>query len=169
MEEHNLLPSYQSAYRKQYSSETALVKVLNDLLIAADNHKVSLFASTGLSAAFDSVDHSILLKVLEANFGVPGTALKWFNSYLDSRTQRVKIENVLSDKSHVRFGVPQGTCAGPILYSVYVSTLSNAIGGNISVMGYADDHALYSASSKNTESVSLALANIQLCLEKVSK
>ena len=58
----------------------------NDLLIAADNHKVSLFASIDLSAAFDTVDDSILMKVLESNFGVIGTDLKWFNSYLESRS-----------------------------------------------------------------------------------
>ena len=96
---------------------------------------VSLFASIDLSAAFDTVDHSILMKVLESNFGVTSTALKWFNSYLESRSQRVKIDNVLSDKSELRFGVPQGSCAGPILYSVYASTLSNVIDNNISVMG----------------------------------
>ena len=107
----------------------------NDLLIAADNHKVSLFASIDLSAAFDTVDDSILMKVLESNFGVTGAALKWFNSYLESRSQHVKINNVLSDKSELRFGVPQGSCAGPILYSVYASTLSNVIDNNISVMG----------------------------------
>ena len=167
LKEHNLLPSYQSAYREHYSTETALVKVQNDLLIAADNHKVSLFASIDLSAAFDTVDHSILMKVLESNFGVTGTALKWFNSYLESRGQRVKIDNVLSDKSELRFGVPQGSCAGPILYSVYASTLSNVIDNNISVMGYTDDHALYSTSSTDKESVALTLANIELCLEKV--
>ena len=138
-----------------------------DLLIAVDNHKVSLFASIDLSAAFDTVDHSILMKVLESNFGVTGTALKWFNSYLESRSQRVKIDNVLSDKSELRFGVPQGSRAGPILYSVYASTLSNVIDNNNSVMGYADDHALYSTSSTDTESVSRSLANIELCLEKV--
>ena len=71
----------------------------NDLLIAADNHKVSLFSSIDLSAAFDAVDHSILMKVFESNFGVTGTALKWFNSYLQSISQHVKIDNVLSDKS----------------------------------------------------------------------
>ena len=67
----------------------------------------------------------------------------------------------------MRFGVPQGSCAGPILYSVYASTLSNVIDNNISVMGYADDHALYSISSTDKESVSRTLANVELCLEKV--
>ena len=167
LKEHNLLPSYQSAYREYYSTETVLVKVQNDLLIAADNHRVSLFASIDLSAAFDTVDHSILMKVLESNFGVTGAALKWFNSYSESRSQCVKIDNVLSDKLELRFGVPQGSCAGPILYSVYASTLSNVIDNNISVMGYADDHALYSISSTDKESVSLTLANIELRLEKV--
>lgn len=113
LEDHNLLPSYQSANRKHYSTETALFKLQNGLLIAADNHKLSLFASIDLSAAFDTVVHSILMKVLESRFGVTGTALKWLNSYVKSRNQRVEIDDVLSTKSELSFGVPQGLVLTP--------------------------------------------------------
>ena len=102
------------------------------MLIAADNQKVSLFATIDLSVAFDTVDHSILIKVLESSCGVTGIALKLFNSYVKStRSQRIKTDDVLSAKSELSFGVSQGSCASPILYLMYASTLSNVIDDNI--------------------------------------
>ena len=99
-----------------------------------------------LSAAFDTVDHNIFKNVRERQFGVTGLANRWFCSYLESRSQRVKIDNTFSDIMELIYGVPQGSCAGPVLYTMYASTLCEVFERfDISVMGYADDHALYSS------------------------
>ena len=81
----NLLPTNQSAYRRHHSTETAVTKVYSDILGAADDGKLSLFLLLDLSAAFDLVDHSILLKRLESTYGFDGLTLEWFQNYLSDR------------------------------------------------------------------------------------
>jgi len=83
------MPKTQSAYRKYHSTETAVTRVDNDLLLAADRGQVSSLCVLDLTAAFDTVDHELLLLRLERQFGLRGTALMWFRSYLSSRTHRV--------------------------------------------------------------------------------
>ena len=95
-----------SAYRKSHSTETALVKKVNDILLDMNRQHVSLLVLLDLSAAFDTVDHIFLLRRLETSFGVTGDALKWIASYLSARSQRVMINGVLSDKFDLSFGVP---------------------------------------------------------------
>eukprot|EP00794_Sanderia_malayensis_P006351 gene6350-7078_t len=141
--------------------------------MAIDNKKVSFFVALDLSAAFDTVDRNILKKVLERKFGVTRLAHRWFCSYLESRSQRVKIENVFSDSMQLKYGVPQGLCVGPVLYAVYASTLSELqhvfSTFDVSVMGYADDHAVYSSSSVDKETTSATIENIQVCLKEVKE
>ena len=84
---HNLISEFQSAYCPGHSTETALLKVTNDLLTAIDTSKVSVLTFLDLSAVFDTVDHDILLHCLEHTFGFQGTARAWFSSYLSDRTQ----------------------------------------------------------------------------------
>ena len=81
----NLLEIFQSAYRQNHSTETAVLSVLDGLLGSADERLVSLVALLDLSAAFDTLDHPILLKRLETTFGVRGTVLDWLVSYLSGR------------------------------------------------------------------------------------
>ena len=88
----NLFNSHQSAYRAGHSTETALLKIVNDLLSALDEDKVSLLFLLDLSAAFDTIDHSILLSRLSYSFGISDTVLAWFTSYLTDRTQTVSIK-----------------------------------------------------------------------------
>ena len=95
-----------SAYRKSHSTETALVKIVNDILLDMNRQHASLLVLLDLSAAFDTVGHTILLRRLETSFGVTGDALKWIASYLSARSQRVMINGVLSDKFDLSFGVP---------------------------------------------------------------
>ena len=84
----------------------SLCKIVNDILLDMNRQHVSLLVLLDLSAAFDTVDHIILLRRLETSFGVTGDALKWIASYLSARSQRVMINGVLSDKFDLSFGVP---------------------------------------------------------------
>ena len=88
LSESNLLASVQSAYRASHSTETALLRVLNDLLLYVNSGDCAVLALLDLSAAFDTVDHSILLSRLESNFGLTGKALSWLRSYLTGRRQK---------------------------------------------------------------------------------
>ena len=141
--EHNLLEPYQSAYRKGYSVETALVRVSNDIHHALDKKKAVFLVLLDLSAAFDTVDHSILLRRLET-CGVTGGPLEWFKSYLENRKFVVRVGDIKSSTAQFDCGVPQGSVLGPILFSIYVAPLADiAKQHGISAHFYADDTQLY--------------------------
>ena len=92
----SLLPNYQSAYRQYHSCETSLVKLVNDILWAMEKQLVTVVVILDLSAAFDTVDHDLLLEVLESRFGIVGTARKWYTSYLKPRSFKVSIRSSTS-------------------------------------------------------------------------
>ena len=133
----------QSAYKKHHSTESALLKVKNDILLNMDAQKVTLVALLDLSAAFDTVRHDILLDRLRSRLRVTDQALNWFTSYLSDRTQRVAGNGGLSDSFPLAQGVPQGSCLGPLLLTVYTSELFDIVGRHLpSVHSYADDTQL---------------------------
>ena len=111
----------QSAYRQKHSTETALLRVVNDLLLSIDSGKASMLVLLDLSAAFDTVDHDILVNRLRDSFCIQDKALSWFQSYLSDRTQTVRVFDVSSKKFPLLFGVPQGTVLGHPLYTCYSS------------------------------------------------
>ena len=94
---HNLYETFQSAYRTLHSTETALLRVQNDLLQAVDSHGGAILILLDLSAAFDTIDDAKLLDVLKSSFGIEDRALAWFESYLRERTQTVKLGTSTSD------------------------------------------------------------------------
>ena len=109
MLQYELCPLLQSAYRVGHSTGTALLKVQNDILLNMDRSRVTLLVHLDLSAAFDTVDHQVLLRRLESSFGITGTALSWFSSYLPQRSQRICYEGCTSKTFHLLHGVPQGS------------------------------------------------------------
>ena len=98
----NLIDVFQSVYRAHHSMETALLYVHNDLLQAMNCGKITLLVLLDLSAAFDTIDLSILLSSMNNYFGIGGVALDWFESYLSGRTNCVHIDNVTSDISQLK-------------------------------------------------------------------
>ena len=108
----SLLPVHQSAYRANHSTETALLYLFDDLLTTADQKDASALVLLDLSAAFDTIDYQILLERLSHCFGLSGTAVNWFSSYLSNRTQSVQVGAYTSDVVHLLFGVAQGSALG---------------------------------------------------------
>uniref|UniRef100_A0A3Q2P679 Reverse transcriptase domain-containing protein n=1 Tax=Fundulus heteroclitus TaxID=8078 RepID=A0A3Q2P679_FUNHE len=105
---------FQSGFRAHHSTETALIKVFNDIYINTDCGRTTVLVLLDLSAAFDTVDHSILLKRLENWVGLSGTALHWFKSYLKDRDFFVSVGNFTSEMTKITCGVPQGSILGPL-------------------------------------------------------
>ena len=111
-ETHHLLPSRQSSYRVNHSTETAAVSSHNNIVRAIDDGKVSLMVLLDLSAAFDTVNHDTLIQVLEDRFRVNGATLEWFKSYLTDRTQTFQVGSETSGTHHVTCGLPKGSVLG---------------------------------------------------------
>ena len=108
----------QSAYKPGHSTETAILRVNNNIDHALGNRKGVLLVLLDLSAAFDMVDHSILLRRMTTYLGVSDRVHEWFKSYLSGRTQHVVVNESSSDPISLSVGVPQGSClrAPIILY-----------------------------------------------------
>ena len=159
---------FQSAYKKHHSTETALLRIHNDVLLAMDKGRVTALTLLDLSAAFDTIDHHILVNRLEQQFSITGRPLQWLKSYLSDRFQRVKINNSLSSSARLSFGVPQGSVLGPVLFCIYTSPLSSIIGEqSVQHQLYADDTQLYVSFSADDSSASLL--QLQECLCSVQR
>ena len=122
---HQLHDPNQSAYKAFHSTETALLKVQSDIADALDRGEIVLLLMLDMSAAFDTIDHSILLRRLEHSFGVTGDALSWIESYLKERVQSVVVGDSASDSLVLKYGVPQGSVLGPKLYCRYTNPWFN--------------------------------------------
>ena len=152
----SLSSSFQSAYRIFHSTETTLLKIHNDLILAMDRGEVTSLILLDLSAAFDTVDHSILLTRLQNWFGLDGLSLDWFTSYLSSRSQAVSINDSISAFSTLSCGVPQGSVLGPLLFTLYTTPLDSVISKNsLKYHLYADDTQLYISFTPSNSALSL--------------
>ena len=116
---------YQSAYRKHYSTETALIRISNDLLHSMDKKQCSFLVLLDLSAAFDTVKHEILIRRLSDHFNIKDNALKWITSYLHKLSQFVAINHSRSVPVLQHCNVPQGSILEPTFFSDYIAPLSN--------------------------------------------
>ena len=130
MSSNGLYPALQS-YRQHHSTETTLLKVKNDILLNMNKGHVTLLVLLDLSAAFDTVDHGIPITSLQSRFGVSGKVLEWFSAYLRNRSQRISVNGTLSDRFALQYGVPQGSCLGPVLFIIYASKLFEIVNRHI--------------------------------------
>jgi len=143
-----MLPKFQSAYRSHHSTETAVAKVLSDILLALDKGDLACLALLDLSAASDTVDHEVLLQRLHITYGVNGVAHDWFRSYLIGRHQYVRVRASQSSPVLMRYGVPQRSVLGPILFLLYTADIAALVGSHgLHVHLYADDTHVYGSCS----------------------
>ncbi len=143
LRENDLLDDKQSAYKQYHSTETLLLKVQNEILSNMDNGEVTILVLLDLSAAFDTIDHDILLYRLEHMYGITGTVLKWFESYLSDRSQSVVIDGEKSKSKELKYGVPQGSKLGPLLFASYIAPLSTVVSKtDVDDEKFADDEQL---------------------------
>ena len=164
LQHHHLFEQFQSGFRPQHSTETALIKITNDLLCAADAGLLSILILLDLSAAFATIPHQLLLEQL-MSIGVCGTAYKWFESYLSERTYFVQIQDQRSENSTLHRGVPQGSVLGPLLFIVYLLPLGNIFRHyGIQFHSYADDTQLYVSTSPTA---SLPPNGLTACLHDI--
>ena len=144
----NLMETLQLAYRSHHSTKTALLKVKTDILKAMDNQEIACLVLLDLSAAFDMVNHKILLERLENYFRITGIALRWIESHLTNWLQRVVIGDMnmtgaKSDSISLKFGVPQGSVLGPILFTLYTSPHGQICSNKVHYHLYVDDQQIY--------------------------
>jgi hypothetical protein len=133
----------QSEYRQHHSTETALLKVQNDILRSLDRGECVFLVLLDQSAAFDTVDHQTLQDCLKNTFGISGDALEWITLYLSNRHQSILVRGTQSDEKLLQFGVPQGSVLGPELFKDYITPLRTVIESyDVSFHGYADDTQL---------------------------
>lgn len=121
-----LFDKFQSGFRPHHSTETALIKVLNDIRLNADSGKVSVLVLLDLSVAFDSVDHSIMLNRLETWAGLSGTVLEWFRSFLEERSYFVTIGSYQSDRVAMTWSSSGVSPWTPSVQPIYAAFGSNS-------------------------------------------
>ena len=130
-------------YRRGHSTETALLHVMNSVYAAADEKKATVLVGLDHSAAFDTINHDVLINRLESQFGVDRGASCWLRSYLTDKQQFVKLGDHLSTTTQCASGVPQGSVLGPLLFTAYVSPVGELIESHgVSYHQFADDTQL---------------------------
>ena len=167
LEINNLSNRHQSAYKSGHSTETALLNIKNDIHTSLSYGKPVALVLLDLSAAFDTIDHKLLIDRLKHCFGFGGKILQWFHSYISQRKQAVKIHDTLSESKNLDFGVPQGSVLGPLLFTLYTSPLNKLISTykNIKHHLYADDTQVYI--KLTPENASSKIGELQNCLSDI--
>ncbi len=162
----DLMDTFQSAYRKYHSTETVLLRVQNDILMHLDKSDTVMLVLLDLSAAFDTIDHKILFDRMEKRGGIRGNVLEFLRSYLTDRKQTVVIGDNESTTRDLKYGVPQSSVLGPILFNIYMSPLRDLLRKHgLQYHIYADDTQLYIAFSPlDTGDCNKAKLNMKKCI-----
>jgi len=142
----NILYPQQHGFQSGHSTSMALLGMQDRVSHAIDANEFSLGIFFDLAKAFDTVDHTILLKKLE-NYGIRDTPLRWFYSYLDQRQQQVVCNGLFSKLRFVHHGVPQGSNLGPLLFLLYINDLPNSSSVRHFILFADDTNVFYSHKS----------------------
>lgn len=167
LSDHKIMLMNQHGYRNNHSTETALIQLTDSCLENMEHGLITGIALLDFSAAFDLVDHNLLLLKLKS-YNFSDCALNWIKSYLSGRTMSVCINAAYSDPTEMVCGVPQGSCLGPLLFSLFINDLPTVLTTS-DIMLYADDSSPYqSAKSARLVSDNLQhdLVNIEKWIEK---
>ena len=135
-----------------------------------ERQEVTAVTILDLSAAFDTVDHDLLLEVLNKRFGIEGKALIWYEHYLKPRKFKIPINNTYSEEQTINYSVPQGSIQGAFLFNAYASTISEVIPPSLELNGYADDYSirkLFKPGNINSNTESDTITTIEECMLKV--
>ena len=158
--------SFKSAYRAGHSTETALLRITNDLNTSMDKKVCNTLLSLDISVAFDTIDHDVLVQRLNTDFGITDSASKWFQSYLSGRSCYVSVGGSRSCSWTCDSGVPQGSVLGSVLFSVFVSPVSRIFHHfGIRYHQYADDTQLYTEIDPR---VGIRSDDLTSCVESVT-
>ena len=156
----------QSAYTRNHSTETAVVRVTNDILRALDRGQCVYLVLLDLSAAFDTIDHKVFLSLLREDYGVTAGVADWMESYLGNRHQIINVNDALSDKISLHYGFPQGSKIGPFGFKLYTKRLTAiAKKHNIDIHLYADDTQLYT--SFHPDEGAQAMSRMEACIAEI--
>ena len=161
--QYQLFDTHQSAYRTNHGCATALLTITDDFFSAMDKGEVILLTLLDYSKAFNCANHDITLAKLKS-LGFDNTALKWVNSYLSGRSQKVKTQDGFSQWKNLVNGVPQGSILGPLLFTILLIDIKDSI-KNCSIHLYADDSQLYIMG--NTRDIHLMIAKLNEDLRKI--
>ena len=154
LESHSFISMDQSAYLKRHSTQTCLHRVIDDWFEHINDGEITGACLLDISKCFDSINHILLLKKLEM-YGIIGTELDWFSSYLNGCKQFVKFNNETSESCEITCGVPQGSVLGPILFLLFINDISNfAVEGCVLNM-YADDVIIYTSAMSTHEQITI--------------
>ncbi|KAL5252011.1 hypothetical protein ACHWQZ_G014978 [Mnemiopsis leidyi] len=168
IDSNNMFSSFQSGYRKNHSCETAVTKIHNDILMMIDKKENVVLLLLDLSAAFDTINHRLLLNKLQRLYGINDVAINWLSSYLSNRSYKVVVNQKSSGECLLKIGVPQGSILGPLLFILYTKDLESIVTKfGFTIHLYADDTQIYFAFDVHSDSPDMQA--IDLCCSEVKK
>ena len=147
LEDNQILYNSQYGFRSQHSCQDAISELVGKILKNMEEHKYTIAVFIDLSKAFDTLEHEVLFAKLE-KYGIRGTTLNWFRSYLSDRKLRVKCkigttgQMEYSEYYNVNYGTPQGSCLGPLLFLIFNNDLNRCLENSSSIL-FADDTTIY--------------------------
>ena len=142
----SLLFKFQSVFRPKHSTQSALIRMCDNLLKNMESSQINCIVFLDVRKAFDSINHEILNDKMRNFFGVTRNQLRWFESYLNNRVQQCLINGQLSSPKNIICGVPQGSILGPLLFLLYINDMPDSL-SHLTPSLYANDMEIYASSN----------------------